>query len=141
MKYFFSMAACLLLFACSDAAGPAPALQFEDAWVRAMPPGSMMTAGFGRLINRSDSDMHFSGYSSPQFADVSLHQTKSVDGMSRMQEVEGLSLSAGGDFELTPGGYHLMLMRPLDAGHEQVLLHFDLADGRRFSFELPIERR
>lgn len=106
-----------------------------------MPPGSMMTAGFGQLINRSDSELRLSGYSSPQFADVSLHQTLTENGVSRMQAVEDLRLSAGEQMELAPGGYHLMLMRPLQEDFTTVQLQIDLADGQRFSFELAVERR
>jgi len=101
----------------------------------------MMTAGFGKLINRSDSELQIAAYTSPQFGDVSLHQTVTENGVSRMQAVEGLSLPAGSDLELAPGGYHLMLMRPLQADAANVQLHIDLADGQRFSFELPVERR
>ena len=141
MKFILTCAACLLLFACSGPSDGESSLQFEDAWVRAMPPGSMMTAGFGKLINRSDSELQIAAYTSPQFGDVSLHQTVTENGVSRMQAVEGLSLPAGSDLELAPGGYHLMLMRPLQADAANVQLHIDLADGQRFSFELPVERR
>ena len=106
-----------------------------------MPPGSMMTAGFGRLVNNSDTAMEISAYSSPQFGDVSLHQTVLEGGLSRMNEVPVLNLAAGSEIELAPGGYHLMLMQPIGAKADKVEIHFELADDRRFTFELPVERR
>jgi len=140
MKFFTVMAASLLLVACS---GPETedSLLFQDAWVRAMPPGSMMTAGFGRLVNISDAELNITGYSSPQFDDVSLHQTVLEDGVSRMNEVPALKISAGAEINLTPGGYHLMFMKPVQSYTNVVELHIEISGGQRFSFELPVERR
>ena len=140
MKLFSLIVSCLLLAACSRPVAEQQLL-FEDAWVRAMPPGSMMTAGFGRLVNNSDTAMEISAYSSPQFGDVSLHQTVLEGGLSRMKEVPMLNLAAGSEIELAPGGYHLMLMQPTGDLTELVEIHIDLTGGRRFTFELPVERR
>ncbi len=114
---------------------------FENAWVRAIPPGSMMTAGFGKLINNGPEEIEITGYSSPQFASVSLHRSVLEDGVSRMEEVPMLSIGAGSEVELAPGGFHLMLMRPLQKDAKLVLLHIDVSPDRRFSYELPVERR
>lgn len=133
-------AALWLLCACLSA-GEQGGLLFSDAWVRAMPPGSMMTAGFGRLVNDGDSDMLITGWSSEQFGNVSLHQTVDTDGVSRMQSVPELKLAAGAELGLEPGGYHLMLMKPADGELQTVRIQALLSDGRTFSFELPVERR
>ena len=132
----------ILLAACSPP-DIDPTLEFEDAWVRATPPGAMMTAGFGRLINHADTSLEITAYTSPDYGDVSLHQTVIENGVSRMREVPELSIPPGGEIELAPGGYHLMLMLPTQASgpHEQVELHIEEAGGRSFSFELPVERR
>jgi copper(I)-binding protein len=140
MKLLKMIAACLLLTACVKPVPENP-LDFADAWVRPIPPGSMMTAGFGRLVNNSEADMEISSYSSPQFGDVSLHRTVVEDGLSRMKEVPVLSIPSGSEVELNPGGYHLMLMKPLGETSETVEISMALANGQRFIFELPIERR
>jgi len=140
MKLLKLIAACLLLAACVQPAAE-DSLDFKDAWVRAMPSGSMMTAGFGRLVNNTVTDIEISAYSSPQFGDVSLHQTVLEGGLSRMEEVPALSMPAGSEVELAPGGYHLMLMKPLGETSEIVEISMDLADGQRFIFKLPVERR
>lgn len=129
-----------MLAACSQPTSENP-LDFENAWVRPMPPASMMTAGFGRLVNNSGSDIEISAYSSPQFEDVSLHQTVLKDGLSQMNEVPVLNLADGSEIELAPGGYHLMFMKPIGEQTETVEIHFELVGGQRFSFELPVERR
>ena len=32
-------------------------LQFNQAWIRAMPPGMKMTAGLGQLLNQGDEEI------------------------------------------------------------------------------------
>lgn len=118
-------------------------LSFADAWIRAVPPGMGMTAGFGTLRNDGPADILLTAFSSPEFADVSLHRTEEVDGVSRMRSVPSLPVPAGAAVELAPGGYHLMLMkplRPLDAG-QPVTVRITAEDGRAFTFEVPVERR
>jgi copper(I)-binding protein len=136
----FSLVLAILLLACSQP-GNGKRLLFEDGWVRAMPLGSMMTAGFGQLINQGDEPIEITGYSSPQFASVSLHRSVQEDGVTRMEEVPLLSLQAGSEVSLAPGGYHVMFMRPLEKNPARVVLHIEVSGEQRFSFELPVERR
>lgn len=131
---------------CWMAAGPAvadPRLAFDAAWVRALPPGMHMTAGFGTISNPGGEAIELTAFSSPQFGDVSLHRSETVDGVSRMREVPSLRVEAGASIELKPGGYHLMLMKPaapLQDG-QSVTVTMTTADGREFHFEVPVERR
>lgn len=120
-----------------------PQLVFDAAWVRALPPGMHMTAGFGTIGNPGSEAIELTAFSSPQFGDVSLHRSETVDGVSRMRAVPSLVVAAGASVELKPGGYHLMLMKPaapLQAG-QSVSLTMTAADGRAFRFEVPVERR
>jgi copper(I)-binding protein len=118
-------------------------LSFDDAWVRALPPGMGMTAGFGRLGNPGEQAVDVTVFRSPAFGDVSLHRTEQVDGVSRMREVGSVTLAPGEVLELAPGGYHLMLMAPRGplAPGTTVVLEFTTADGRSQQFEVPVERR
>ena len=118
-------------------------LRFADAWVRAAPPGMGMTAGFGSIRNDGPGDVELTAFSSPAFGEVSLHRTEEVDGVSRMRDVPSLTVPAGAAVELAPGGYHLMLMKPLETleAGQSVTLRMTAKDGREFRFEVPIERR
>ena len=142
MRCNILLAASIFLAACSPPAVE-QTLKFENAWVRATPPGAMMTAGFGRLVNHTDHQLEITAYTSPAYSDVSLHETVIENGVSRMREVHGLSIPPGGEVDLAPGGYHLMLMMPTRASapHDWVVLQIEEAGGQRFSFKLPVERR
>jgi len=146
VKTFRNLLICLLvalfwLQGCSVAEGE-KGLEFNEAWVRAMPPGMKMTAGFGKLVNLEATAVEIVSFSSPMFADVSLHRTELVDGVSKMREVPVLAIAAGETVELAPGGYHLMLMMPsADLGPGQaVTVEMKTVDGRVFSFDLPVRQ-
>lgn len=113
-----------------------------DAWLR-LPPMSMpMLAGFARIENRCRENFEIVGARSDAFADVSLHETRMTDGVSRMRAVSALPIKAGQDATLKPGGLHLMLMRPvrtLKPG-ERVTIEFMLRDGRAVRGEFAVKR-
>ena len=137
-----SMVTAVCLWSLALAAGEQQ-LRFADAWVRAVPPGMGMTAGFGTIRNEGPDDIELTAFSSPEFGEVSLHRTEEVDGVSRMRDVPSLTVPSGAAVELAPGGYHLMLMKPLhklEAG-QPATLRMTAEDGRVFTFEVPVERR
>ena len=123
----------------SHGEGPA----FEEAWVRAIPPGMKMTAGFGRLSNRGSKVIEFNAFSSSSFDDVSLHRTELHDGISKMLEVPVLSIEAGETVVLEPGSYHLMLMMPRVEIQPGQLIDIEMiaSDGRSITFQVPVEER
>ena len=85
-------------------------LDLEGFWIRAMPPGQPMTAGYGKITNNSSEPTTIVG-ASVTFADkVEFHETVTVDDAVRMQPMENLTLEAGESLTLTPGGAHLMIM-------------------------------
>lgn len=124
-------------------AGPAAGegtLTFDEAWVRPLPPGMGMTAAYGALRNGGDETLELTGFSSPEFGDVSLHRTEQVDGVSRMREVRSVALAAGEALQLAPGGYHLMLMQPTTpvAAGQQITVTVTVEGGREFNFQVPV---
>ena len=132
---------CLLsLAACASDRDCAP--QVRDGWVR-MPPGPMsadMMAGFGRIENRCPMPATIVSASSPAFGDASLHETRIVDGISRMRPVPDLRIAPDDAAVLKPGGLHLMLMQPrapLKAG-SKVAIEFKLQDGRTLLGEFEV---
>lgn len=137
------LAAGLFCWGAAATAEADPQLAFEAAWVRALPPGMHMTAGFGTISNLGGEAIELTAFASPQFGDVSLHRTETVDGLSRMREVPSLLVEAGASVAFKPGGYHLMLMKPAAAlqDGQSVTVTMTTADGREFHFEVPVERR
>ena len=99
-----------------------------------------MLAGYARIENACAAPVEIVAASSPAFADVSLHETRIENGVSRMRALTALPVAAHGSVGFAPGGLHLMLMdptKPLKAG-DQVSIDFMLRDGRRIPgrFEL-----
>ena len=141
----------VLLLAASLPLAPAQAEQpradaclpvVHDGWVR-LPPGRMpMMAGFGRIENTCGTPAAIVSASSPSFAEVELHETTLVDGVSRMRHVPELRIAPGQDAVFKPGGLHLMLMRPqavLPPG-STINITFTLADGRTLVGEFELRK-
>jgi copper(I)-binding protein len=136
------LSACIFISGCessSESTGPV----FADTWVRAIPPGMKMTAGFGVLSNPEPATIEITSFTSPSFADVSFHRTELVDGVAKMREVPVLSIAAGATIVLEPGAYHLMFMMPSEDIHpgQVIVVEMIAADGRSFSFDMLVERR
>lgn len=111
----------------------------ENGWVR-MAPRMPMGAAFMRVRNPCRAAVEVVGASSPAFADVSLHETRVDDGVSRMRAVPTIAIGPGQSVELRPGGLHAMLMEPrapVQVGG-QVTVVLELRDGRRLRAELPV---
>ena len=145
MKYFSMLvvmtASTLLLFSC-NAADETPQLEWRDGWVRALPPGSSMTAAYGEIWNTSQETIILDAFDSNAFASVSMHQSIIEEGVSRMQQQVNVQIAAGEMLQLQPGGMHLMLMgadRNVVAGGEIVIAV--ISGGQRFLFNLPVEAR
>lgn len=113
-----------------------------DGWIRMPPAPRPMLAGFGRIANACKDAQAVVAVRSPRFGEVSLHETRVVDGVSRMREIERLPLAPGAEAVLQPGGLHLMLMQPdrALAEGEQVALVLVLADGREMPAQLTVRR-
>lgn len=117
-------------------------LTVEDAWIREAPPGAPMLAGYLTLSNHSDEPRALVRADSPAFGMVELHRTVLEDGMARMVPQKRIQIPAGGQTQLKPGDYHLMLMKPqkpLKAGDSAALtLYFE--DGSELTVEAEVRR-
>lgn len=138
-------AAVLVLAFAATGAEAGGKLVVESAWIPAAPPGMAMYAGYATLANRGDAELTITAAESPQFDDVSIHETVVVDGVSRMRGLETIAIPAGGEVKLVPGGRHLMLMEPVStlapgAGSE-VTIEFVLADGSRVAAMFSVRAR
>ncbi|GIE76367.1 hypothetical protein Aph02nite_23170 [Actinoplanes philippinensis] len=113
----------------------AATLTIRDPWVKAGPAGEM-TAAFGTLVNGTGADITVTAVESPA-SPMELHEMAMKDGKMVMQPKEGgFVIKAGGSHELSPGGDHLMLMKPaaeIKAGDE-VTFTLELSDGTSVPF-------
>ena len=129
-----------LFAAGADARECAP--RIEDAWIRLLPGGMPMHAGFGRIENRCATPVTIVSASSPAYASAELHETRMVDGVSRMRPVPQLRIAPNAAAVLKPGRLHLMLMRPvapLTPG-SKVAVRFALKDGGVLQGEFEVRQ-
>lgn len=116
--------------ACAREQACAP--RVREGWIRLLPGGMPMHAGFGRIENPCAMPVTITGASSPAYGSVDLHESRVVDGINRMRAVPALRIAPDGAAVLKPGGLHLMLMdprAPLGEG-SRVAIEFTLQDGR-----------
>ena len=128
----------LPLSACARDCAP----KVKDGWIRLLPGGMPMQAGFGRIDNHCPMPATIVSASSPAYGSVELHESKVVDGINRMREVPELRIAPDGAAVLQPGGLHLMLMQPkmaLKPG-SRVAIVFKLKDGRELLGEFEARK-
>lgn len=125
-----SSAALLALAPGVRADGCAP--KVRDGWIRLTPGGMPMHAGFGRIDNPCAMPLTIVSARSPGYGSVELHESRIVDGVSRMRAVPRLRIAPDGAAVFKPGGLHLMLMEPaapLKPG-SRIVVEFEASDGR-----------
>lgn len=116
--------------------------EVKGGWIRLLPGGMPMQAGFGRIENRCAVPATVVSASSPAHASVELHESRVVDGVNRMRAVPELRISPDSVAVLQPGGLHLMLIRPnapLKPG-SRVAIEFVLKDGRKVLGEFEVRK-
>jgi len=103
-------------------------INVSHAWVQEGPPSAEVLAGYMNLQNQSPQAQTLIGARSADFKSVMLHQTISKGGMAHMNHMPRIEIKPGSTLQLTPGGYHLMLMNPKKALRQgdqvEVLLEF-----------------
>ena len=109
-----------------------PEVRIENAWVRALPPSQPNTAGYLTLVNEGKTAVAVVGASSNIAAKVELHRTTKVDGLMRMEPVQGVAVAPGEQVQLVPGGTHLMLLglKYMPVAGDDVRLCLQLASGK-----------
>lgn len=129
-----------LLFAGAAAAGDADHVTASRGWIRVM-PGALPAGGYVVLENHGDRPVALSAASSSAYADVMLHKSSTDTGMGRMEKVDALPIPAHGKVALSPGGYHLMLMKATGAVKvgDKVSIELRFADGSTLA--VPFEAK
>lgn len=116
--------------------------QVKEGWIRMLPGGMPMQAGFARIDNHCPMPATIVSASSAAYGSVELHESKLVDGVNRMRAVPELRIAPQGAAVLQPGGLHLMLMQPkttLKPG-SRVAIEFMLKDGRKLLGEFEVRK-
>ena len=115
-------------------------LMVERAWIRTPPPGAMMLAGYAILRNEGDAPLTVTGADSPDFGDVSLHQSVEENGIDRMRPLGRIAIAPGASVEFAPRGRHFMLMRPADALHagDRVKIYISTETGEGATTEFSV---
>ncbi|MBI5877408.1 MAG: copper chaperone PCu(A)C [Chloroflexi bacterium] len=112
-------------------AAPGPAatsIVVDQPWARAAMAGGN-GAAYMILKNIGKEDMKLLSAASDVAQAVEIHQTTMVGGAMQMAPVKEIPITAGGQTELKPGGYHVMMIglkRELKVGEKiSVVLTFD----------------
>jgi len=119
-----------LLLVAGAHASEAEHIRASQAWIRVL-PGELPAGGYVTLENAGDQPVTLRGATSTSYASAMLHKSSADGGVSRMAMVDSLGIPAHGKAELSPGGYHLMLMKatsPVKPG-DKVKVTLTFSDG------------
>ncbi len=112
----------------------------DGAWIRNLPPTIPMRAGYLNISNQSGQAERLISLHSPVFEKVEIHRSFEQDGVSKMEMLPALSIPAGNNLRLQPGGIHLMLIQPLldiRVGDQvELCLEFEHAGKKCINMEL-----
>jgi hypothetical protein len=116
---FLPILSSFLLFACSTPPEPG-SLSVSDAWVRAVPPASGITAAYMTILNDSEVADTLVSVTCDVSRVVEMHAVEvTSEGAMRMHRLKSIPVDAGGRLTLAPGGEHLMLIglqQPMQVG-------------------------
>ncbi|MBB4004897.1 MAG: copper chaperone PCu(A)C [Aurantimonas endophytica] len=111
-------------------------------WARATPPQAKVAGAYLSIENNGAAPDRLVGGSTSAARAVEIHSTEVTDGVMRMRQVtDGLDIPAGETVALAPGGYHLMLIdpvEPLKAG-ARVPLTLEFETAGPVEVELAVE--
>jgi copper(I)-binding protein len=94
-------------------------LSIDHAFARATPPGAKSGGAFFVVENAGKTPDKLIRAASPVAGAVELHQMAMDGGIMTMRAMTAMDVPAAGKLELSPGGYHLMLLdlkQPLKVG-------------------------
>ncbi|MCC6496628.1 MAG: copper chaperone PCu(A)C [Propionibacteriaceae bacterium] len=109
-------------------------LSVEGAWIRTTTRAKDLskTSAFMTIVNPGDADLRLTSADCAGAGVVQLHEMVMQSGKMVMQETkDGIPVPAGSQSHLTPGGFHIMLMklrREFEVG-DRVELNLHFSDG------------
>jgi copper(I)-binding protein len=130
-----------LLVAClSSTAALAGDIIVIDPYVRMVPQGVPTTAAFMTLKNTGTADRKLLRIDSSAAKTVELHYHLNDNGVMKMRQVREIQIKAGGQTELKPGSYHVMMIdlkQALQEG-EKIPLTLSFEDGSSEKIEAVV---
>ncbi|MGQ7959561.1 copper chaperone PCu(A)C [Pseudomonas sp. SP16.1] len=105
-------------------------LQIDHPWSREMPPVAPTAAAYFVVRNQGGEADRLLGASTPVAGKAELHEHLHADGVMKMQQVQDVTIPAGGEVRFEPMGYHVMLFE----------LKQQARDGERFALTLNFEK-
>jgi hypothetical protein len=134
MKKLLAVCALALVAACGQQAttepttpptetrAPTIAIEIVEPWAGQTPGGVDVSAGYLTIRNTVATDDQLIAVSSPRAARAEIHEmTMDENNVMRMRPLSTLTIPAGGEALLQPGGQHLMFFgvtQPFTVGEE-----------------------
>ncbi|GLS82470.1 copper chaperone PCu(A)C [Paraferrimonas haliotis] len=128
-----------LLFSCFAISAQAK-LMITNEVVRALPPSVPNTAAYLDIMNHSERPISLIGVTTKVAEKAELHTLAEQDGVIKMTQVDHIFIRPMARVELSPGGFHIMLIgltSPLKLGAKvPMTLSFD--DGSTRDIEAVV---
>ena len=117
-------------------------LQITDAWIKNLPAVVPVRAGYMKISNTQSQDITILSLDSELFEGIHIHQTLEVDGVTSMRAIGDLTIRAGESLELAPGGFHLMMMSPLEelSPGQKVVVTLHYQDQKTQTIEMVVRK-
>ena len=116
----------------------APKIAVTDAFVPV--PATADASVYLKISNSGDADDRLLKVTTSKAAGAMLHQTEiDADGRASMKGIGTLRIPAGKTVELSPGGFHLMMMQPqplADGDTVDLTLTFQTSGTKRVTAEV-----
>lgn len=142
---FAAMAMVAGLTACSsdtaDTTPDAPKITVTGQWARTSPMATDMGAAYMTIEASALDELIGASVDMSVAMMTEVHETVTVDGASKMQEVSRIEVSPGNPIEMKPGGYHVMLMglvEPLATG-STITVTLKFSKAGEVSVDVPVQ--
>ncbi len=142
LKFIIGAPLCVLGLLLLSGCEPEP-ITIENAWTPEIPAVVKVAAGYLDVTNNTQTTKVIIGVQSRLFEKVEVHKTLHDGDIARMIPIEKIPLKPGKQFQFSPGGAHLMLIRPKNtqAAGDIVPLELLFEDGGRHATELEVRKR
>jgi periplasmic copper chaperone A len=132
-----TLRALLIVSAFVQSAAAAPGVTVSDAWLRAL-PGGLPAGGYFTLHNPTAKTLTLQSASSPACGMLMLHKSDTMGGMATMANVDTIDVKPGGTLEFSPGGFHLMCMKPMLKPGDKVSVTLHFAGGAKVQADFAV---